>query len=95
MNITQEDIEKISKLARIQLTQDEKELYKQEISNILTWIEQLQDVDIHHISLEDLLPHEQMPERNDRPYMNNTVEDVLKNAPKTQFDLFAVPKMVE
>jgi len=95
MNITQEDIEKISKLARIQLTQEEKALYKQEISNILTWIEQLQDVDIHHISLEDLLPHEQMPERDDHPQMNNTVQDVLKNAPKAQFDMFAVPKMVE
>lgn len=95
MNVTEKDIEKIAKLARIQLTKDEEALYQKEISSILTWIEQLQQVDVSAIHLEDLLPKEQMIEREDVVRVTNTVEDVLANAPKSNFGMFAVPKMVE
>ncbi|CAO5680315.1 MAG: Glutamyl-tRNA(Gln) amidotransferase subunit C, chloroplastic/mitochondrial [Holosporales bacterium] len=95
MNVTEKDIEKIAKLARIQLTKDEGILYQQEISSILSWIEQLQQVDVSDINLQDLLPKEQMAERDDVVVVANTVNDVLANAPKSNFDMFAVPKMVE
>lgn len=95
MNVTEKDIEKIAKLARIQLAEGESSLYQHEISSILTWIEQLQQVDVSGIQLDDLLPKEEMVERKDVVCMTNTVEDVLKNAPKSNFDMFAVPKMVE
>lgn len=95
MHISKQDIEKIAKLARVNLSDEEKAVYQNEISNILTWIEQLQNVDVSHISLADLVPKDQMKEREDVISVHNDLNDVLGNAPKTSFDMFAVPKMVE
>jgi aspartyl-tRNA(Asn)/glutamyl-tRNA(Gln) amidotransferase subunit C len=95
MKIVPEDILKIAKLARIKLTENEVTHYSNEITNILSWIEQLQDVDVSQISLNDLLPKEQMIERQDAVTDGNKLDDVLKNAPKANFGMFAVPKMVE
>jgi aspartyl-tRNA(Asn)/glutamyl-tRNA(Gln) amidotransferase subunit C len=95
MKIAPEDILKIAKLARIKLREDEVSHYSHEITSIMSWIEQLEDVDVSHIALNDLIPKEHMNEREDNVTDGDKVLDVLKNAPKANFDMFAVPKMVE
>jgi aspartyl-tRNA(Asn)/glutamyl-tRNA(Gln) amidotransferase subunit C len=95
MNLTKEDIARIAKLARIRLDEDEQALYGQEITNILSWIEQLQEVNVEQVSLSDLIPKENMPERIDEVLDGNKKDALLQNAQKVQFDMFSVPKMVE
>ncbi|MBP9752621.1 MAG: Asp-tRNA(Asn)/Glu-tRNA(Gln) amidotransferase subunit GatC [Proteobacteria bacterium] len=95
MNIEPNDILKIAKLARIKLNEDEVTHYSKEITSIMSWIEQLEAVDVSHISLNDLVPKEQMYERQDEVLDGNRLNEVLKNAPKSNFGMFAVPKMVE
>lgn len=95
VNLTKEDIAKVGKLARIRLDDKETELYGQEIANILSWIEQLQEVDVSDISLDDLIPKEHMTEREDIVLDGDKRDDVLKNASGAKFGMFSVPKMVE
>lgn len=95
MKIAPNDILKIAKLARIKLTNDEVDHYTQEITSIMSWIQQLETVDVSHIALSDLMPKEQMTEREDVVSDGNKRDSILKNAPKANFDMFAVPKMVE
>ncbi|PIZ33301.1 MAG: Asp-tRNA(Asn)/Glu-tRNA(Gln) amidotransferase GatCAB subunit C [Alphaproteobacteria bacterium CG_4_10_14_0_8_um_filter_37_21] len=95
MKLTEAEIKRVAQLARINLSQEEVISHGQEITNILTWIEQLNDIDVSHICLTDLVPQETMVERPDTPSTVNLVDSILKNAPKSSFNMFSVPKMVE
>lgn len=44
MQLSREDIEKLSKLARIELSEEEKEKYRNEITQVLDYVEQLNEV---------------------------------------------------
>jgi len=95
MKLTDIEIKRVAQLARITLNQDEVISYGNEIANILTWIEQLNEIDVSDICLTDLVPQETMNEHADVPNKDNLVNSVLKNAPKSSFNMFSVPKMVE
>jgi aspartyl-tRNA(Asn)/glutamyl-tRNA(Gln) amidotransferase subunit C len=49
MKLEKQDIEHIAKLARIDLTEDELKKYGSQLSGILNYIEQLQEVDVKGI----------------------------------------------
>ncbi len=50
MSITKEKIEEIAKLARIKLTEEEKEIYTNQFTSILGYFEQLKEVDTENIT---------------------------------------------
>jgi len=45
MKLSIEQVEKIARLGRLELTREEKELYAQQLSSILDYVEQLKKVD--------------------------------------------------
>lgn len=49
MAITKKEIEHVASLARIKLTETEKEKYAQEIGQILTYIEKLKQIDTENV----------------------------------------------
>ena len=95
MNLTDTEIKRVAQLARINLNQEEVTSHGNEMANILTWIEQLNEIDVSDICLTDLVPQETMSERSDVPNTESLIDSVLKNAPKSSFNMFSVPKMVE
>lgn len=50
MKMQKEVIEHIAKLARIELTQEEKDLYSKQLSDILGYINELQKLDISNVA---------------------------------------------
>ncbi len=50
MALTQQDIEHIAKLSQLELSSEEKELFTQQLSSILEYIAQLQEVDTQNIT---------------------------------------------
>ena len=52
MSFTKSDIEKLSKLARIELTKEEKERFKDQLSSILDYVKQIQEVDTSSVKLD-------------------------------------------
>jgi aspartyl-tRNA(Asn)/glutamyl-tRNA(Gln) amidotransferase subunit C len=44
MQLSRQDIEKLSLLARIELTEDEKEKYRKELTQVLDYVDQLSEV---------------------------------------------------
>ncbi|HSW85677.1 MAG TPA: Asp-tRNA(Asn)/Glu-tRNA(Gln) amidotransferase subunit GatC [Candidatus Saccharimonadales bacterium] len=44
--LTRDDVLKLARLARLELSETEIEKYRSEMSNILQFVEQLQDVDV-------------------------------------------------
>jgi aspartyl-tRNA(Asn)/glutamyl-tRNA(Gln) amidotransferase subunit C len=96
MSITLKEVEHIAMLARLELTEEQKTLYRQQLSAILDYIAQLQQLDTTDVSPTaggGAVP--QMPLRIDRPRPGLSRDELLANAPKTQDDQFKIPPVFE
>ena len=92
--ITQKDIEKISRLAQIEI-KDEKEILATQIENVINWIEKLNEVNTDNVEPMINVHNEPLHLNADEVNFGNIADDVLKNAPKQIYGYFAVPKVIE
>lgn len=95
MKITKEEIKHIAMLARLSLSENEKELFRSQLSNILDYIEKLNELDTkeieptsHVLSLSNVM-------RDDIPTSSIPREEALMNAPARTEKFFRVPKIIE
>ena len=89
------NIDHVANLARIALTQEEKERYAEQLGDVLRYIEQLRKVDVSNVE----------PTAHAFPVYNVWADDVareglpvelaLKNAPSQRDNMVSVPKVVE
>jgi aspartyl-tRNA(Asn)/glutamyl-tRNA(Gln) amidotransferase subunit C len=92
--ITQKDIEKISRLAQIEI-KDDKEILASQIENVINWIEKLNEVNTDNIEPMINVHNEPLHLNADEVSDGNIADDVLKNAPKQIYGYFAAPKVIE
>jgi aspartyl-tRNA(Asn)/glutamyl-tRNA(Gln) amidotransferase subunit C len=85
----------IAALARIRLRDEELEPLAAELSHILTWVEQLAEIDTAEVPPMTSVAAMRLPMREDEVTDGNRREEVLKNAPQAARGFFAVPKVVE
>ena len=85
----------IAALARIRLSEAELEPLADELSRILTWVEQLNEVDTSGVAAMTSAAVTSLPMRNDEVTDGGCREDILGNAPQTARGFFVVPKVVE
>ena len=85
----------IAELARIRLAETELEPLAGELSEILTWMEQLNEVDTSGVPPMASAVATPLPMRNDKVTDGACREDILGNAPRTARGFFVVPKVVE
>lgn len=99
MSIDKETVRKVAHLARIELPEDRLEPMAQELSGILGWIEQLNEVDIDGVEAMASTVEVALPMRDDvlaqGPTGGGQPEKIVANAPKTEDHFFVVPKVVE
>lgn len=95
MSISRDDILKIAKLSRIRLKDEEVDHFQQELSNILGWVEQLQEVDTEGVAQMTSVNHATLSSREDVVNDGNIQEQVLANAPESKMGYFVVPKVME
>lgn len=85
----------IARLARIRVADEELEGLAAELSNILTWIEQLNEVDTSAVPPMTSVVEMTQPQRPDRVDDGGYRDDILANAPETTEGFFVVPKVLE
>ena len=85
----------IAALARIRLAESELEPLAEELSQILTWIEQLNEVETSGVPPMTNAVGGALPMREDNVTDGGCREDVLGNAPRTSSGFFVVPKVIE
>lgn len=95
MALTKEEVEKIGKLAHIALTEEEKAHFGQEITQILDWVEQLQQVNTDGVEQMTSVAAMQLPRRKDEVTDGNCRDAVLSNAKDSEYGCFTVPKVIE
>ncbi|QCE32336.1 Asp-tRNA(Asn)/Glu-tRNA(Gln) amidotransferase subunit GatC [Acetobacteraceae bacterium] len=88
-------ITRVAKLAHIRLKPAEQENLGRDISNILTWVNQLSEVDVEGVAPMTNAGVGQDRLREDKVTDGNCVKDVLSNAPDAAGPYFTVPKVVE
>jgi len=88
-------VRKVAKLARIAEPEARLDSLVQELNGILTWIEQLEEVDTDGVEPMTSVVHQGLPMREDVVTEGGEPARVLANAPKTAKDFFVVPKVVE
>jgi len=91
--VSKEEVEKIALLAKLKLSEDEKEKFTIQLSEILDYIEKLNELDTEGKSpLYHILEFE-TPLREDRAQTTMPREDVLRNAPAHENGYFKTPKV--
>ena len=85
----------IAMLARIKLPETEQDRIAGELSHIMTWIEQLSEVDTDGVAPMASVVAMTMPLREDVVTDGKRVEDILANALEQAHGFFVVPKVVE
>ena len=95
MILTLEEVEHIAELARLRLTEAEKERYREQLSAILDYATRLQDLDTVGIPpTSSVLPARSVL-RPDEPRPGLSPEQLLRNAPEAKDNQFRVPLILE
>lgn len=95
MSIDKNTVGKIARLARIRVTEEEKETLAGELSTILKMIEELNAVDTKGVEAMTSVVQMQTPMREDAVTDGGIPEKILLNAPEQTAGFFVVPKVVE
>lgn len=95
MSIDKNTVTKIARLARIKVTEEEKEVLTRELSSILKMIEELGEVNTDGVEPLTSVVQMQLFEREDKVTDGAMQEKILVNAPEATAGFFVVPKVVE
>lgn len=95
MKIDEKTVTKIAKLARIRMDDSEKEHYAKELTTILDWIDLLQEVNTDDVPIMTSVANQSLPLREDKITDGGYSEEVIGNAPTSEFNCFVVPKVVD
>ena len=95
MKITKETVEKIAHLARLDINPTEAAAMQTDLTKILNWMEQLNEVDTEGIEPLTHMSSEVNVLRKDEAKNTLSREAGLKNAPEQTEEYFTVPKVVE
>lgn len=89
------EIDKLSRLARIAVDQDEKNKLAEQVGKIIDWVENLSEVSTENISTMNNPNDSNLRFEKDLVSDGGIAEEILKNAPKPIYGYFAVPKVIE
>ena len=95
MPIDAETVRKVARLAHIREPDNRLAALAGELSGILQWIEQLNEVDTDGVEPMTSAVALALPMREDVVTEGGDAAAVLANAPKTRNGFFVVPKVVE
>ena len=91
--ITIKDVEHVAKLARLSLTDEEKEKFTHQLGDVLAHVEKMNEVDTtgvepmnHPIDFYNVT-------REDVKIYENTRDELMQNAPDVEGEFFKVPKI--
>ena len=95
MAFNEETVANVANLARLNLTDEQKQKFAGEVDGILNWVEQLQEVNVDGIEPLVSVTEQTDAIRADIVTDGGIQSDLMKNAPESAHGFYVVPKMVE
>ena len=92
--IDRETVVKVANLARLELTEEEIELFSKQLADILEFVNQMNEVNTEGVE-PFVLPFEETPMREDVRGKTLDVGEIEKNAPEFENGFFVVPRIFE
>ena len=89
------DIKRISYLAKLKLPSEKETFYANSLKDIIKWVDNLKEIDTSDIKPLHNVTESTESIRVDEIKKDNSVDDVLNNAPERANNFFKVPKVVE
>ncbi len=95
MTLSKADVDHVARLARLDLSEQEKAELAEELSAILDYASQLQEVDLDAVEPMSHVSGQHAVFRKDEPHVSLPPDVVLKNAPDAEDQQFKVPAIME
>ena len=95
MSLTSEEVQHIARLARLELTPEQQELYREQLSAILDYIAKLRTLDTTDVPPTAGGGLTQMTLRADESRPSLPTDQLLANAPEIEDDQFKIPPVFE
>ena len=95
MKLTKEEVEKVGKLARLEITDTEKDAFAEQLSHILDYVDQLNTWDPQGLEPTSTVLEQVNCFRQDKVRPSLPVDTALANAPESEGGFFRVPKIIE
>ena len=91
--ITIQDVEHVAKLARLDLTEEEKVKFSKQLGDVLKYVEQMNEVDTSNVEPLSHVVDFNNVMREDEINYDCSKEDLMMNAPEEENGFFKVPKI--
>jgi aspartyl-tRNA(Asn)/glutamyl-tRNA(Gln) amidotransferase subunit C len=85
----------VAQLARLEITEAEKETFSKQLSSILTYVEKLKTLNTDGVEPTATVLEQTNVFREDKARPSLPVDNVLANAPESEGGYFLVPKILE
>jgi aspartyl-tRNA(Asn)/glutamyl-tRNA(Gln) amidotransferase subunit C len=95
MAVDKDTVRRIARLARLAVDEDQVAAMETELNALLSWVEQLQEVDCEEVPPMTSVVEQRLKFREDVVTDGGYADDLLKNAPQVEDHFFVVPKVVE
>jgi len=96
MKIDDQTINKLEKLSSLEITDAKKEVLKEELSQIVSFIENLDEIDVSGVDATFTTITGGQPLRTDEVTSTQEVsEHIMSNAPRVEDNYFVVPAIIE
>jgi aspartyl-tRNA(Asn)/glutamyl-tRNA(Gln) amidotransferase subunit C len=95
MKISKQEVEHVAKLARLELSAQEKEKLTQQLSNILTYVEKLNELDTKGVEPTSHVLDIKNVMRDDVAAPGLAQDRALANAPEKAAGHYKVPLIIE
>ncbi|GDX36117.1 hypothetical protein LBMAG18_06280 [Alphaproteobacteria bacterium] len=93
--ITTKDINKIARLAMIEIDETKAQEFTKQIDNVLSWVKTLDEVDTKNISPMSNVSDHNLELIKDEVKDGNIASQVLQNSQHATYGYFSVPKVIE
>ncbi|MEK7653093.1 MAG: Asp-tRNA(Asn)/Glu-tRNA(Gln) amidotransferase subunit GatC [Patescibacteria group bacterium] len=95
MKLSKQEVEHIAKLARLELTEEERETYREQLSAILDYMEKLQTVDTKDVASTSQVTWLTNVMREDNIAESGIAEELVAGAPEHDDGFIKIPKVFE
>lgn len=95
MAVNADTVRKIAFLSRLKVDDDKINDAENEFNKILDWIEQLNEVNTDNVEPLESVNDEHLKLRDDVVTEGNQRDEILANAPLSEYGYFVVPKVIE
>ncbi|CCB64365.1 Asp-tRNA(Asn)/Glu-tRNA(Gln) amidotransferase subunit GatC [Hyphomicrobium sp. B1] len=95
MQVDEATVRRIARLARIKVSDEEAKGLEKELSGILDWVKQLDEVDTSAVEPMTRVVDQKLKMRDDVVTDGEIADQITANAPMAEDNFFVVPKVVE